>query len=99
MSRDSEALVLCVQFHTSRTVLSERVVEESSVHAQEIFKYRVLSHSALTGAWRPTRPQNFCGALSLTLSLSLRHIMETLDNTHWDVVIAGTGLQQSLLAL
>ncbi|KAJ4356365.1 Rab proteins geranylgeranyltransferase component A [Didymosphaeria variabile] len=25
--------------------------------------------------------------------------MDTLDNTHWDVVIAGTGLQQSLLAL
>ncbi|KAK7192526.1 hypothetical protein DPSP01_008829 [Paraphaeosphaeria sporulosa] len=25
--------------------------------------------------------------------------MDTLDSTHWDVVIAGTGLQQSLLAL
>ena len=25
--------------------------------------------------------------------------MNTLDNTDWDVVIAGTGLQQSLLAL
>lgn len=25
--------------------------------------------------------------------------MDTLDNTDWDVVIAGTGLQQSLLAL
>ncbi|KAL1606614.1 Rab proteins geranylgeranyltransferase component A [Paraconiothyrium brasiliense] len=25
--------------------------------------------------------------------------MDTLDDTHWDVVIAGTGLQQSLLAL
>jgi hypothetical protein len=25
--------------------------------------------------------------------------MDTLDNTDWDVVIVGTGLQQSLLAL
>jgi RAB protein geranylgeranyltransferase component A len=25
--------------------------------------------------------------------------MDTLDNTAWDVVIVGTGLQQSLLAL
>jgi len=25
--------------------------------------------------------------------------METLDGTEWDVLIAGTGLQQSLLAL
>lgn len=25
--------------------------------------------------------------------------IETLDNTAWDVVIVGTGLQQSLLAL
>lgn len=25
--------------------------------------------------------------------------METLDNTEWDVVISGTGLPQSLLAL
>jgi hypothetical protein len=25
--------------------------------------------------------------------------METLDNTDWDVLIVGTGLQQSLLAL
>lgn len=25
--------------------------------------------------------------------------METLDNTAWDVLIVGTGLQQSLLAL
>ncbi len=25
--------------------------------------------------------------------------METLDNTEWDVLIVGTGLQQSLLAL
>lgn len=25
--------------------------------------------------------------------------MDTLDNTEWDVVIVGTGLQQSLLAL
>jgi len=25
--------------------------------------------------------------------------METLDSTYWDVVIAGTGLPQSLLAL
>jgi RAB protein geranylgeranyltransferase component A len=25
--------------------------------------------------------------------------MDTLDNTEWDVLIVGTGLQQSLLAL
>jgi RAB protein geranylgeranyltransferase component A len=25
--------------------------------------------------------------------------MDTLDNTEWDVLIIGTGLQQSLLAL
>lgn len=25
--------------------------------------------------------------------------METLDNTEWDVLVVGTGLQQSLLAL
>jgi RAB protein geranylgeranyltransferase component A len=25
--------------------------------------------------------------------------MDTLDNTDWDVLIVGTGLQQSLLAL
>lgn len=25
--------------------------------------------------------------------------MDTLEDTHWDVVIAGTGLQESLLAL
>jgi hypothetical protein len=32
-------------------------------------------------------------------SLFCTHTMDTLDNTEWDVLIVGTGLQQSLLAL
>lgn len=39
------------------------------------------------------------GQLDTTRSFKTQHGMETLNNTAWDVLIAGTGLQQSLLAL
>jgi hypothetical protein len=32
-------------------------------------------------------------------SLFCTYTMDSLDNTEWDVLIVGTGLQQSLLAL
>lgn len=35
----------------------------------------------------------------MTLLFFTAPTMDTLDNTEWDVLIIGTGLQQSLLAL
>jgi len=38
-------------------------------------------------------------SLDFTLSDHASSAMETLDGTEWDIVISGTGLPQSLLAL
>ncbi|KAG7145219.1 hypothetical protein HYQ46_006039 [Verticillium longisporum] len=49
---------------------------------------------------RPELAINFCFKVNLSLLFSsfIPHTMESLAETVWDVVICGTGLQQSLLA-
>lgn len=43
--------------------------------------------------------QNASTFFSITRLAPILHTMESLSDTQWDVVISGTGLQQSLLAL
>jgi hypothetical protein len=74
--------------------LSMRVVEGTVQTRQGSFYGLCLVIPALA---RKLGPQVLPS--DLTFSSSHHPNMETLDNSEWDVVIVGTGLQQSLLAL
>lgn len=88
-----------VHFVTRARYIGEKKGRKSDGHLQSVVSRKWHVPLAAPKAFCPRRSHLQLRFNISTATCERATAMESLDETNWDVVIAGTGLPQSLLAL